>query len=42
MSVDVENTLTEIIQTHGNKRQEEALEFINELKAEGRYLKDVY
>lgn len=42
MSIDVENTLTEIIQTHGNKKEAEALEFLNDLKSEGRYLKDVY
>jgi sulfite reductase (NADPH) flavoprotein alpha-component len=42
MSIDVENTLTEIIQVHGNKKEPEAVEFINELKNEGRYLKDVY
>ena len=42
MSVDVENALTEIIQTYGNKRKEEALEFVDALKNEGRYLKDVY
>jgi sulfite reductase (NADPH) flavoprotein alpha-component len=42
MSMDVENALAEIIQTHGNKKETEALEFINELKSEGRYLKDVY
>jgi sulfite reductase (NADPH) flavoprotein alpha-component len=42
MSVDVEKTLAEIIQTHGNKEEVEALDFLNELKAEGRYLKDVY
>lgn len=42
MSVDVENALAEIIQTHGNKKEAEALEFINELKNEGRYLRDVY
>jgi sulfite reductase (NADPH) flavoprotein alpha-component len=42
MSVDVENVLAEIVQTHGNKKATEALEFINELKTEGRYLKDVY
>jgi sulfite reductase (NADPH) flavoprotein alpha-component len=42
MSIDVENALAEIIQTHGNKKETEALEFINELKSEGRYLKDVY
>lgn len=42
MSVDVENTLAEIIRIHGSKKETEALEFINELKSEGRYLKDVY
>jgi sulfite reductase (NADPH) flavoprotein alpha-component len=42
MSIDVEKTLAEIIQTHGNKQELEALDFLNELKAEGRYLKDVY
>jgi len=42
MSVDVENALAEILQIHGNKKEEEALEFIYELKNEGRYLKDVY
>jgi sulfite reductase (NADPH) flavoprotein alpha-component len=42
MSVDVEKTLAEIIQTHGNKEEGAALDFLNELKAEGRYLKDVY
>jgi sulfite reductase (NADPH) flavoprotein alpha-component len=42
MSMDVENALADIIQTHGNKKETEALEFINELKSEGRYLKDVY
>ena len=42
MSRDVENTLAEIIQTHGKKKQEEAFELINQLKSEGRYLKDVY
>jgi sulfite reductase (NADPH) flavoprotein alpha-component len=42
MSIDVESALVKIIQQHGNKKNEEALEFINQLKAEGRYLKDVY
>jgi sulfite reductase (NADPH) flavoprotein alpha-component len=42
MSIDVERTLEKIIQQHGNKKNEEAVEFINRLKAEGRYLKDVY
>lgn len=42
MSVDVENTLLEIIEEHGNKTVEEAVQFIEQLKEEGRYLKDVY
>jgi sulfite reductase (NADPH) flavoprotein alpha-component len=42
MSVDVENTLLQIIQQVGNKSAEEANDYLNELKDEGRYLKDVY
>lgn len=42
MSVDVENTLVEVVQEYGGKKPEQALEFINQLKSEGRYLKDVY
>lgn len=42
MSVDVENTLIEVLQEYGNKKSEEAIKFINQLKNEGRYLKDVY
>jgi sulfite reductase (NADPH) flavoprotein alpha-component len=42
MSADVENTLIEIVEQHGNKKGEAAVAFINQLKTEGRYLKDVY
>jgi sulfite reductase (NADPH) flavoprotein alpha-component len=42
MSVDVENTLVEVVQEYGSKKADEAVEFINQLKSEGRYLKDVY
>jgi sulfite reductase (NADPH) flavoprotein alpha-component len=42
MSVDVENTLVEVVQEYGGKKAEETVEFINQLKSEGRYLKDVY
>lgn len=42
MSVDVENTLLDIIQQNGRKTLEEAIIFLNKLKEEGRYLKDVY
>lgn len=39
MSIDVENTLTEIIRQHTSIQPEE---FLDQLKTEGRYLKDVY
>ncbi|HTM93928.1 MAG TPA: flavodoxin domain-containing protein [Flavisolibacter sp.] len=42
MSVDVENALVEVVQEYGGKKAEEAVEFINQLKSDGRYLKDVY
>lgn len=42
MSVDVENTLLLIIRQCGNKSLQEANEYLNALKEEGRYLKDVY
>lgn len=42
MSEDVENTLIEIIETHSNKSKEEAVLFMETLREEGRYLKDVY
>jgi sulfite reductase (NADPH) flavoprotein alpha-component len=42
MSIDVENTLLNIIQQHGNYSLAQADEYLNALKSEGRYLKDVY
>jgi sulfite reductase (NADPH) flavoprotein alpha-component len=42
MSVDVEDTLMQIIEKFGNKTIEEAVQFVEGLKEEGRYLKDVY
>lgn len=42
MSVDVENTLLAIIVKHGNKKTNEAIAYLDELKAAGRYVKDVY
>ncbi len=42
MSTDVEDTLLQIIQQHGNKTIEESIQFIELLKDESRYLKDVY
>lgn len=42
MSIDVENTLIQIVQQYGNKTNEEAKAYINELKDSHRYHKDVY
>jgi sulfite reductase (NADPH) flavoprotein alpha-component len=42
MSEDVERTILQIIEEHGNKTDEEAQEYLDELKADGRYAKDVY
>jgi sulfite reductase (NADPH) flavoprotein alpha-component len=42
MSIDVENTLLQIVENFGNKSAEEAVQFVGQLKDEGRYLKDVY
>ena len=42
MSVDVENTLLQIIELHGNKTSHEAIDYLNSMKEEERYLKDVY
>ncbi len=42
MSIDVENTLLQIIATHGKQSPEAAKDFLAVLKDEGRYLKDVY
>jgi sulfite reductase (NADPH) flavoprotein alpha-component len=42
MSVDVENTLLQIIAQEGGLTKEAAEEYVSRLKEEGRYLKDVY
>ena len=42
MSVDVEDTIMQIVQKCGNKNIEEAVQFVEGLKEEERYLKDVY
>jgi sulfite reductase (NADPH) flavoprotein alpha-component len=42
MSVDVENTLLAIIAKYGNKKTNEAVAYLDELKEAGRYVKDVY
>jgi sulfite reductase (NADPH) flavoprotein alpha-component len=42
MSVDVENTLTEIIRKEGNRTAAQAAGYLDELKETGRFAKDVY
>ncbi len=42
MSVDVENTLIQIISEHGNMSEENAKEYLKGLEDRERYLKDVY
>ena len=42
MSVDVENTLLQIFMLYGNKSTTAALQYLDTLKEQGRYLKDVY
>lgn len=42
MSVDVEDTLMQIVQKFGEKTIEQAVQFVEQLKDESRYLKDVY
>jgi sulfite reductase (NADPH) flavoprotein alpha-component len=42
MSVDVEDTIMQIVQKCGNKNIEDAVQFVEGLKEEERYLKDVY
>ena len=42
MSVDVENALLQLIKEHKHCTEEEAAMYLNELKKQGRYSKDVY
>lgn len=42
MSIDVENTLVEIISLFQNKGEEEARDYLEKMELEGRYNKDVY
>ena len=42
MSLDVEETLLDIIKEQGNRTAIQAAEYLDQLKETGRYLKDVY
>ncbi len=39
MSIDVENTLLQIIETFGERSEEEAVEYLDDLKEDGRYVR---
>jgi sulfite reductase (NADPH) flavoprotein alpha-component len=42
MSVDVEKTLLQVIEQYGERPGEEAREYLDEMKEDGRYVMDVY
>ena len=42
MSVDVENTIIDVIQEFGNRNETQARQYLERMKEEGRFLKDVY
>ncbi len=42
MSVDVEQTILQIIQQFGERSKEDAQQYLDDLKEEGRYVLDVY
>ncbi|MEP6595114.1 MAG: flavodoxin domain-containing protein [Ginsengibacter sp.] len=42
MSIDVEDTLLQIIEQFGERSKEEAIKYLDDMKEDGRYVKDVY
>ncbi len=42
MSVDVEQTILQIIERFGERSKEDAIKYLDELKEDGRYVTDVY
>jgi len=42
MAKDVDKALHSLIETHGNKSSEQAIDYVNQLKKEKRYVRDVY
>ena len=42
MSVDVEQTILQIIEQFGERSKEDAIKYLDELKEDGRYITDVY
>ncbi len=42
MAKDVDKALHDVIATHGNKSEQQAIDYVNQLKKEKRYVRDVY
>jgi len=42
MAKDVDKALHDVIATHGNKTEQQAIDYVNQLKKEKRYVRDVY
>jgi len=42
MSIDVEQTLLDIIEKYGERSKEDAVKYLDSLKEDGRYVTDVY
>ena len=42
MSIDVENTLLQIIEQFGERSKKDAIKYLDDMKEDGRYVKDVY
>ena len=42
MARDVQNTLLNIVQNHGNLSEKEASDYVKKLQKKGRYLQDVW
>jgi len=42
MAKDVDKALHDVIATHGNKSEQQAIDYVNQLKKDKRYVRDVY
>lgn len=42
MSIDVENTLLQVIEKFGERSKKDAIKYLDDMKEDGRYVKDVY
>ena len=42
MAKDVDKALHDVIATHGNKTEQQAIDYVNQLKKDKRYVRDVY